>query len=165
MIKKQLLPLVVLLMICISACKKDGQSGNQASRKLVGTWITTRPGNANAQLKQEYTFNTNGTSQFKAYYVDIKTGDILGYSNKSTANYKISDLNTLEFTDVVSYIPGQNKGNYVAENELVKNIPYFTTQNFKYSLVNRLPNQLDLTFICPPNANCTPPQVYTYLKK
>ena len=145
------IPLIVVLLLTFSACKKDAANSNN----LVGKWQTIIP---MSTQKSAYEFKSDLTYEHTLYVIDTVTKKDLGILAKETGKYKRNGARLVLY-DMLSY---QSKdGNPVPVDDL-KVVEGLKTYDYDIAITSG--NKLTLNHQCGPNelcaANYVPPFYY-----
>jgi hypothetical protein len=140
--------LAVVLLMTVSACKKDASPGNT---DIVGKWAQSQfQGTLGYEFKSDHTFK---------YYIlatDSVTKKTLGYRSKTEGKYSIKNDSLKLFAMVTYATPG---GSFTTEDKLQK-INAADKTDYRFSF-NDKKDRLSVFFKCPFNADCVPsPIVY-----
>ncbi|WP_345947935.1 MULTISPECIES: hypothetical protein [unclassified Mucilaginibacter] len=153
--RKYTLHVLVLISILCFACKKDS---NNSANELVGQWLLPATSNNFApHTSSELKFDNNGILTMSSKRFDATTGQILGFTSKFVANYRIKNGELVEIYNVKRYSPADNTP-YADEKNLILHTDS-PDQSFTYKL-NEKRTTLTWTVVCPINACCIGAQIY-----
>ncbi len=155
----RLLTIVFLfaMLLATEACKK----ADTIQTSIVGTWNGGYKYNKGQVFTQTYVFNADSTVKITQIIADSASHNILGYRYLSNGKFRLNNeqitfyqLTTLYYND-----NGQGNVRYVPLAQLTPlKTDTLKTYNIKLSADY---NQFYFNIVCPLNADCAPPIVFS----